>query len=93
MRDSGSSETDNINLNLGLAEHPSAPIKYPSSQLHFPSFTTALAMQVKQASFEQEVLDKGKDFTLGVLQEGALFRVPTVFRPWDFIRVLARCAG
>jgi hypothetical protein len=52
MRDVGSSETDNVKINLGLAERPSASIKNPSSQLHFPSFTTALVMQVKQTSFE-----------------------------------------
>jgi hypothetical protein len=63
MRDSGSSETDNVQINLGLAEHSSASIKYPSSQLHFPSFTTALVIQVKQASFEQEVHDKGQTHT------------------------------
>jgi hypothetical protein len=30
------------------------------------------------------------DFTLGFLQEDALFTVPTVFMLWDFIRVFAK---
>jgi hypothetical protein len=48
-----SSETDNLKLTRDLAENPSAHIKDSSSK--FTSLTTALAMQVKQASFEQDV--------------------------------------